>query len=111
MQGGGDDVDENYVRMGAKSGGGDFVVLRASDPEGYNDYIHKLCNCDSVETIVFENRNAASDPFVLDKIKNAEAVFIAGGDQAKYVRFWQGTPVEEADTMKLGCVGEDSETT
>src|SRR5690606_15238699 len=30
LQGGGDDVDENYVRMGRLGGGGDFVVLRAS---------------------------------------------------------------------------------
>ena len=30
LQGGGDDVDENYIQMGAKGGGGDFVVLRAS---------------------------------------------------------------------------------
>jgi len=96
MQGGGDDVDENYVRMGAKGGGGDFVVLRASGAEDYNEYIYKLCKCDSVETIVFENRNAASDPFVLGKIENAEALFIAGGDQSKYVRYWQGTPVEDA---------------
>ena len=29
-QGGGDDVDANYARMGEFGGGGDFVVLRAS---------------------------------------------------------------------------------
>ncbi len=29
-------------------------------------------------------------------IRNAEALFIAGGDQSRYVRFWQGTPVEDA---------------
>ena len=96
MQGGGDDVDENYVRMGAKGGGGDFVVLRASGAADYNDYIYRLCNCDSVETIVFENRKAASDAFVVDKIRNAEALFIAGGDQSNYVRYWQATPVEDA---------------
>ena len=30
LQGGGTDVDENFVRMGARAGGGDFVVIRAS---------------------------------------------------------------------------------
>ena len=30
LQGGGDDVDENYIRMGELGGGGDFVVIRAS---------------------------------------------------------------------------------
>lgn len=96
LQGGGTDVDENYVRMGELGGGGDFVVLRASGADEYDDYVYALCNCDSVETVVFENRSAASDPFVIETIRNAEALFIAGGDQSRYVRFWRGTPVEEA---------------
>jgi cyanophycinase-like exopeptidase len=96
LQGGGDDVDENYVRMGAGAGGGDFVVLRASGEDDYNDYIYALCHCDSVETIVFYEREAAFDPYVIRTIRNAEALFIAGGDQSRYVRFWKGTPVEDA---------------
>jgi cyanophycinase-like exopeptidase len=96
MQGGGDDVDENYIRMGAGAGGGDFVVIRASGTDDYNDYIFDLCQCDSVETIVFEGRQAASDPFVIETLRNAEALFIAGGDQSKYVRYWQNTPVQDA---------------
>ena len=96
LQGGGDDVDENYVRMGARGGGGDFVVLRASQAGEYNQYIYDLCKCDSVETIVFDDRVAASDPFVIQTIRNAEALFIAGGDQDRYVRFWKGTPVQDA---------------
>ena len=31
-----------------------------------------------------------------DIIRHAEAVFIAGGNQARYVNFWKGTPVEDA---------------
>lgn len=96
LQGGGDDVDQNYVRMGAHGGGGDFVVLRASQAGEYNQYIYDLCQCDSVETIVFDDRVAASDPFVIQTIRNAEALFIAGGDQDRYVRFWKGTPVQDA---------------
>jgi cyanophycinase-like exopeptidase len=96
LQGGGDDVDINYSRMGEFGGGGDFVVLRACGGDEYNDYIYALCNCDSVETIVFSNREAASDEFVAKKIRDAEALFIAGGDQSNYVRFWKGTPVEDA---------------
>jgi cyanophycinase-like exopeptidase len=96
LQGGGTDVDENFVRMGARSGGGDFVVIRASGADGYNQYIFDLCACDSVETIVFKNRQAAFDPFVIAKIRNAEALFLAGGDQSKYVQFWKSTPIEDA---------------
>src|SRR5215470_5828070 len=77
LQGGGTDVDENFVRMGAAAGGGDFVVIRASGTDAYNPYIYGLCGCDSVETIIFKNHNAASDPFVLERIRNAEALFIA----------------------------------
>jgi cyanophycinase len=50
----------------------------------------------SVETIIISSRDAANDPFVLARIRGAEALFIAGGDQADYVNFWKGTPVETA---------------
>ena len=96
LQGGGTDVDENFVRMGARSGGGDFVVIRASGTDAYNPYIYSLCSCDSVATIVFKNRNAAFEPFVINTIRNAEALFIAGGDQSDYVNFWKNTPIEDA---------------
>ncbi len=96
LQGGGDDVDQNYVRMGEMGGGGDFVVLRASGDDDYNEYIYKLCHCDSVETLVVDSRAAASDPFVVEKVRNAEALFIAGGDQGNYIRFWKGTPLQDA---------------
>ncbi|HEX9852776.1 MAG TPA: cyanophycinase, partial [Woeseiaceae bacterium] len=96
MQGGGTDVDINYQRMGEFAGGGDFLVLRASGDDDYNEYIYKLCNCDSVETIVVDSRDAAYERFVARKIRRAEALFIAGGDQSNYVRFWKGTAVEDA---------------
>jgi cyanophycinase len=96
LQGGGTDVDENFVRMGARAGGGDFVVIRASGTDAYNPYIFDLCSCDSVATIVFKNHNAVFDEFVIETIRNAEALFIAGGDQSDYVRLWKGTPVEDA---------------
>ncbi len=95
-QGGGDDVDVNYVRMGEFGGGGDFVVLRASGSDEYNDYIFELCQCDSVETIVFNKGAATADRFVIETIRNAEAVWIAGGDQSNYIRYWKDTPVEDA---------------
>jgi cyanophycinase len=95
-QGGGTDVDENFVRMGAASGGGDFVVIRWGGTDAYNDYILSLCGCDSVETIIFKNKNASNDPVVAQKIRNAEALFIAGGDQSEYVNNWKDTPIEDA---------------
>jgi cyanophycinase-like exopeptidase len=96
LQGGGTDVDENFIAMGARAGGGDFVVLRASGTDAYNPYIYGLCGCDSVATIIFKNRNAAFNEFVIQTIRNAEALFLAGGDQSDYVRLWKNTPIEDA---------------
>jgi cyanophycinase len=51
---------------------------------------------DSAATLIIRTREAASDPFVIETIRNAEALWLAGGDQAKHVAFWRGTPVEDA---------------
>lgn len=96
MQGGGDDVDENFVQMGRHGGGGDFVVIRASGDDEYNQYIYERCGCDSVETLVVTSREQAFDPFVVETVRNAEAIWISGGDQGNYVRYWKGTPLLEA---------------
>jgi cyanophycinase len=96
LMGGGTDVDAAFQWMISKAGGGDFVIIRASGTDAYNPYIYDFGNIDSVETIITKNRAAASDPFVVDKIRNAEALFIAGGDQNDYVTLWKGTPVEDA---------------
>src|SRR6187431_145758 len=96
LMGGGTDVDALFTWMGARAGGGDFVVIRASGADGYNQYVYDLAPFDSVETLVLKNRAASSDDFVLQTIRNAEALFIAGGDQSDYVNDWKGTPVEDA---------------
>lgn len=96
LMGGGSDVDEAYRWMIQKSGGGDFVVIRASGSDAYNSYIAGLGQVDSVETLVIYSHKGASDRFVIDKVRNAEALFIAGGDQSDYLRQWKGTPVNEA---------------
>jgi len=96
LMGGGTDVDALFTWMSDRAGGGDFVVIRASGADGYNQYVFDLGDFDSVETLVLKNRSASFDPFVLQTIRNAEALFIAGGDQSDYVNFWKGTPVEDA---------------
>jgi cyanophycinase-like exopeptidase len=102
MQGGGLDVDDNFERMGAAAGGGDFVVIRYFGTDAYNQYIFDLCDCDSVETIVFKQRSASFNAFVIERIRNAEALFIAGGDQSDYVRLWKDTPIEDAINFVVG---------
>ena len=95
LMGGGPDVDAAFAFMIGKAGGGDFVVIRASGADGYNPYIFAMGNVDSVETLVIKTREAAFDPFVLERVAKADALFIAGGDQSDYIRLWKGTPLEE----------------
>ena len=98
LAGGNTDVDSAMQWLIDQSGGGDFVVIRASGADGYNSYICSELGrtVDSVETIVMKQERAAYDPFVIEKILKAEALFIAGGNQWDYVRMWKGTPVEDA---------------
>jgi cyanophycinase len=96
LMGGGTDVDAAFQWMIGKSGGGDFVVIRATGTDAYNPYIYGLGTVDSVETLIITTRTGAADPFVVNKIRNAEAVWIAGGDQSDYINLWKGTPVADA---------------
>ena len=96
MMGGGTDLDEAFLWLCGKGNGGDFLVLRASGDDDYNVYISKLCKLNSVATLILPDRAAAQDPAVSEIVKKAEVIFISGGDQAHYIRAWQGTPVQEA---------------
>lgn len=96
LMGGGPDVDAAFPWMIARAGGGDFVVIRATGTDAYNPYIYAMGGVDSVETLIIPSRDAANDPFVIDRINKAEALFIAGGDQSDYINFWKGTGVEQA---------------
>jgi len=96
LMGGGTDLDEAFKFLCDKGGGGDFLVLRASGDDEYNDYIYKLCKANSVATLVITDRESASDPKVADIIHHAESVFIAGGDQSHYINWWMGTPMQDA---------------
>jgi cyanophycinase len=94
LMGGGKDLDEAFKWMCERSGGGDFVVVRATGDDDYNPYINKLCKLNSVTTLVIPNKEAAQDPKVAETIRQAEALFISGGDQSNYIKYWQGTPVQ-----------------
>jgi cyanophycinase len=96
LMGGGPDVDDAFKKMIGKSGGGNFVVIRATGTDAYNPYIYAMGGVSSVETLIIPSREAASNSFVLTRINGADALFIAGGDQSDYINFWQGTPVEAA---------------
>ena len=96
LAGGSTDVDAAFQWMISKAKGGDVVIIRASGSTGYNDYIFGLGGVNSVETLMINSREKAMNESVAKRIREAEMLFIAGGDQANYVKFWKGTPVSEA---------------
>ncbi|MCJ0742645.1 cyanophycinase [Pedobacter montanisoli] len=96
LMGGGTDVSAAFKWMIEKSGGGDVVILRASGTDAYNSYINGLGNVNSVETLLINSRELANNDTVAYIIRNAEMVFIAGGDQSDYMKYWKGTKVDKA---------------
>lgn len=96
MMGGGSDLDEAFRWLCQKGNGGDFLILRATGDDDYNSYVNGLCKLNSVATLILPDQKAAEDPAVAEIIRQAEVVFIAGGDQANYIRGWKGTLVEDA---------------
>lgn len=97
LMGGGTDVDAAFVWWKPYIAGGDVVVLRASGADGYNAYLHDdIGGCDSVETLLVTSKALAADPYVVWTVEHAEGIFLAGGDQAKYLNFWKDTPLEDA---------------
>jgi cyanophycinase len=104
LMGGGADLDEAFRWLCERGGGGDLLILRAAGDDDYNSYVNRLCQTNSVATLVIPNREAAQEPAVATTIRRAEALFIAGGDQSRYVKFWRNTPVQDAinEDIKAG---------
>lgn len=96
LAGGGGDNNDAMTWLANRADGGDVVVIRASGEDGYNDYIYGLSTVNSVETILINSKSIAEIDEVEQKIRNAEALFIAGGNQWDYVSYWRDTPVEDA---------------
>lgn len=97
LMGGSTDVDAAFQWLCDRSGGGDFLVIRATGTDAYNPYVQELCPAfNSVATLIIPSVSAANDPFVAATIRSAEVLWIAGGDQSNYINFWKGTPVQAA---------------
>lgn len=98
LMGGAGEQDDAMRWFLQRAQGGDVVVLRTSGSNGYNNYLYSQLGIavDSVETLVLHNAAAASHPYVLQRVQQAEAVWIAGGNQANYVSEWRGTPLAQA---------------
>jgi len=98
LMGGAGEMPEAMVWFLERAAGGDILVLRVSGSDAYNDYLYSDLGVDvnRVETIRCNNPNSATEPYILERIAEAEAVWLAGGDQHDYVQFWKDTPIEDA---------------
>jgi cyanophycinase len=108
LGGGGRDVDPaiqwmiNQVRGCSNCASKvDVVVIRSPDDDpsnddAYNQPIMNMQGVDSVETFVIGNREDANQANVVKRIRQAEVIFFAGGDQCSYARNFQRTGLEDA---------------
>lgn len=95
LMGGGDDWPlEAFRWFVERAGHGHIVILRASlHDELQRRLVDEVGGVASVQTFVFHGREGSDDPFVLAALRAADGIFIAGGDQARYIRFWKGSGV------------------
>jgi cyanophycinase len=108
LLGGGKNEEVGFTHFLKAAGGGDVLVISAK-PELNHRYTHDLWNMaeangilvDSVETISFLSKEAGDKPFVLSKIKKAEAIFFTGGDQSRYLLRIKGTKAHQALLKKI----------
>lgn len=100
LMGGGSHLEEAFRYLCNHANRGDFLTLRANTEDTYvrqnNKEIIEICPLNSAATIIFSDREDSEDPKIVDIIDHAGVIFIAGGDQSNYIRFWQDTPVQEA---------------
>lgn len=96
LMGGGDRNVDAMKWFFAKAGNGHIVVISASYGQEIGEEFYKeIGGIQSAEIFVFHARSQAYDKKILDRLRKADGIFIAGGDQARYVRYWRGTPVAE----------------
>ncbi|MGV8961191.1 MAG: cyanophycinase [Stenotrophomonas sp.] len=97
LMGGGEWVPEAFQWWVKRAGNGRVVILRASGADELQDELYRdIGGVTAVQTLVFDSRRAADDPAVLRVVRSADAIFIAGGDQSRYIRFWKGTALNAA---------------
>lgn len=104
LMGGGGTVDAAFRFIATNAGNGHIVILRAVSDDSYDptdgdigeSFQNQWGGVTSAETIVFHHREASSDPRVIAALRGADGIFLAGGDQSNYVRYWKGTPVDAA---------------
>lgn len=97
MMGGATEHDNAMKWLLQKANGGDVVVLRSTGSNGYNDYLYSTLGIpvNSVETLVITSVAGAINPYVLNKVANAELIWFAGGNQYDYISYFKNNALED----------------
>lgn len=93
LMGGGAEVDAAARQFVTAAAGGDVLVLRASGSvDSYTVYFGSELGCNpapaSTTTLRTDDVTAAADPAVSCRVAQAEAIWLAGGDQWDYLGRW-----------------------
>lgn len=98
LMGGATEDDQAMTRFLQYADHGDIVVIRTSGADGYNAYLYSDLGVqvNSVRTFLIPTVVDANDSFVVQTVRNAEALWIAGGDQWTYVLNWKNTALNTA---------------
>jgi cyanophycinase-like exopeptidase len=114
---GGATEDDNAIQWWLSgAAAGDVVVIRVTGSlTSYNTYFTSSIintNLNSVETILIPSIAAANDPYVKRRLREAEAIWITGGNQNLYRTYWKNTAVDSAINwaynVKGTCIGGTS---
>jgi cyanophycinase-like exopeptidase len=114
LMGGATENDDAMIWFLEKANGGDVVVIRSSGSNGYNNYLYSQLgvSVNSVETLVITSQEGANNEYVVEQIMNAEALWIAGGNQWNYVNYFKdqgvGNAINYLLTEKMAVVGGTS---
>src|ERR1700678_2637712 len=84
LAGGGNTPDDAYRWFTRHAGGGDAVTIRASGADAKNKVLVDGGIVASASPLLFHSREDSSDSTVVDVVRKASAIFIAGGDQWNY---------------------------
>lgn len=109
LSGGGDNDDwaDAWKVFLAAAEGGDVVTIKANENADYNSWIyfdegkHGFAKVNSVTRLVLSSKGDAELEEAVRILDNAEAIFIAGGNQNEYIDFYSGTKVEAAINRAL----------
>jgi len=113
LMGGSAEVDAAMALHVAGAGGGDVLVARASGSvESYLDYL--LVEVDAspaparVSVLRVDDVADAGDDEVLCRVRAADAVWLAGGDQSQYLLAWPPSLQEALSTSADRTIGGTS---